>query len=82
MNLQRSSLLNPKMICDLRTIDAGKACTDASECETICVVPREARVTAGQRNVVGSCDSFYETIGRCQPYQLEKGVVVVYPCAD
>jgi len=46
--------LRPSGVCVLTTNDAGKKCTDASQCEGVCVAPAGAKRGA---RVVGTCSS-------------------------
>lgn len=49
----------PKM-CDLKTTDSAKACTDSSECQGICMAPGSAQ--AGDR-VRGACSAYVSNFG-------------------
>ena len=46
--------------CDLKTTDAGKACTDSNQCEGVCLAPAEA--VSGNR-ATGSCSAYLANFG-------------------
>lgn len=52
--------LDPQKYCNPATLDAGKECTDESQCDGYCEAKRNA--------VIGSKD-----IGMCSEYELESG---------
>ncbi len=78
---RETSMLNSKMLCDLRTSDGGKPCRSSSECESRCVRPGHAPSFAVGTPVAGVCDDYYQSIGRCRD-RVENGVVVLTMCAD
>lgn len=55
--------------CNLPTSDAGKECTDSSQCENFCQAPEEAKEGS---KVVGKCYGFQKSIGR---QEVKNGIV-------
>ena len=50
--------------CDIEAPDAGKQCTDNSQCESACVDPAPMQTHAGAQ-VIGQCDKWHHRLGRC-----------------
>jgi hypothetical protein len=78
--------LSPQEVCVLPTTDAGKSCSDSSECQAACV----AELTEGQRaalllnhtpvRTTGRCTAWKTSVG-CNAY-VENGVVNGIMCVD
>jgi hypothetical protein len=51
---------NKPKICDLKTTDAGKACTDTTHCQGICLAPADA---ANGATAAGSCSPYVANFG-------------------
>lgn len=64
-------------VCDIPTKDAGKACRDSAECESVCVASEGP--TSGA--VTGQCYRSYLTTGTCLAL-VHKGKVESAQCAD
>ena len=58
--------------CDIRTTDAGRACTDSSQCQATCLGPNG--VHAGDR-VIGACSAYVANFGNIT--KIENGKVVL-----
>lgn len=67
-----------KNACVLPTIDAGKPCTDSSQCQVSCIV-LDKNLSPGQK-VVGQCNESTNQFG-CHTY-VNDGVVEGTMCAD
>lgn len=63
--------------CDIPTKDAGKACRDSAECESVCVADPDA---SGD-GVNGHCYRSYLTVGTCLTL-VRDGKVDTAQCAD
>ena len=70
--------LRPQDVCNLPTPDAGKACTDASDCASACVAPDGAAVGS---QAAGTCYGRTLLLGTCLK-QVRGGVVTAPLCAD
>lgn len=64
--------------CDIPTKDAGKACRDSRDCESVCVAPSGAK--AGEP-VDGMCYRSYLTVGTCLS-EVRDGRIVSAQCSD
>ena len=64
--------------CDMPSSDAGKCCTDSSECQSSCVT--KDNVQSGKR-AVGKCFERTLTLGTCLNY-VEKGKAKGVICED
>ena len=49
-------------VCEHPAGDAGKVCSDSSECSIRCLAPEKALL---HDKVMGKCDAWQHTIGRC-----------------
>jgi hypothetical protein len=47
-------------ICDLKTKDAGRACTDSKYCQGVCLAPEEA---AHGSSAIGNCSAYVANFG-------------------
>ena len=65
-------------LCDMPTHDAGKSCSSSSECESICVAPKDADLT---KPVTGSCYRSFMLLGTCLA-RVENGKVESAQCTD
>jgi hypothetical protein len=65
-------------LCNLPTSDAGRPCTDNSDCESVCVAPDGAKLGD---HVTGQCYGRSLTLGTCLPYVLD-GVAQAVLCVD
>ena len=64
--------------CDIAAPDAGKTCTDGSQCESACVV--EGELAPGKR-VTGRCSQWHHRLGRCVT-TVKAGVTDGGHCGD
>ncbi|MFT5260534.1 MAG: hypothetical protein ACI9J2_000441 [Saprospiraceae bacterium] len=65
-------------LCITRTSDEGKACLDASDCESVCVTQQ---LTQGKTIVDGHCFGWSNVAGHCIN-QLINGAAVGTVCSD
>ena len=76
--------INPKESCNLPTKDAGKECSDSSECEGFCLVyltpEQESQIAAYPISIKGKCASWKITVG-CLAL-VDKGKVNGITCLD
>lgn len=64
--------------CATRSADAGRRCSDLSECEGDCVV--DATVTQGAE-VVGTCSELTSSLGKCVNF-VERGKAQGVMCLE
>jgi len=64
--------------CVVPTNDGGKICRDSSECQSICIAPKN--VAAGSKRS-GTCFGSYNAVGTCLA-QVRSGVVSATLCTD
>ena len=59
----KRAAMGTQWMCFTRTPDAGKPCTDHSECQAICLASKP--VHAGASPIVGACSRFFEAENTC-----------------
>ena len=65
-------------VCDVPTKDAGKACRDSSECESLCVAPDGANASQAS---AGQCYKSFLTVGKCLSI-VANGRISTAQCSD
>jgi len=59
--------------CDIKTTDAGKTCSDSSQCQASCLGPKGSK--AGD-HVVGSCSAYVANFGNVVTVENGKAVLL------
>jgi hypothetical protein len=59
-------------ICDLKTTDSGKLCSDSTECQGSCVAPEGV---ASSRKATGACSAYVSNFGSLK--LVEHGKIVL-----
>jgi hypothetical protein len=62
--------------CNMPTSDAGKVCSDRSDCQTICLAPTGTRMGS---KATGKCWGWTFFMQNCNP-QVGKGIVLPGSC--
>lgn len=77
----RNAGMANQAVCDIATKDAGKLCSDSSECESVCVVVGATPNSRFGQAVQGHCYQSRQLLGTCLA-RVTKGIAEPVMCID
>lgn len=66
-------------LCEHSVVDAGKVCSDNSQCSTRCLASRDSSVGSDSK---GTCDPWKTTFGRCANTVKDGKIISPNICVD